>query len=320
MRELSGAAGVASPTRGFGIMLPVTPVEAPDVGRFAEMSEQLDFDLLGCGEHLMFRAPVANAFVRLAFAAGRTTRIGLVAAVVPLPLYPAALAAKLALEVSFVSGGRFCLGVGVGGEYPAEFELAGVSLADRGRRADEAIDVVRLLATGTPQSFAGAHARFTSATLAPAGGELPIWVSGRSARAVARAARVGDVWFPYLMTPEQLAVGVADLRSRAGEGPAAPPRVCVGVFVNVASTRAAAAAEAATVVGSLYDVSFGGRRAEYLVAGTADECVERLARLIAAGADDVMFVAACESSRWEEVVGTLAADVVPALRGGAGSR
>ena len=66
-----------------------------------------------------------NGFVALAAAAGATERIRLLSSLTVLPLYPAALAIKLATTVDQVSGGRFDMGVGVGGEHPPEFVAAG---------------------------------------------------------------------------------------------------------------------------------------------------------------------------------------------------
>ena len=82
----------------------------------AKRAEELGFDLLGCGEHLFFHGPTPNAFAMLAAAAAATTRIGLVTSVALLPLYPAAMVAKLAAVIDNISQGRFELGVGAGGE------------------------------------------------------------------------------------------------------------------------------------------------------------------------------------------------------------
>ena len=46
------------------------------------------------------------------------------------------------------SNGRLTLGVGIGGEYPAEFENAGLRVNQRGRRTDECLEVLRRLWTG----------------------------------------------------------------------------------------------------------------------------------------------------------------------------
>ncbi len=90
----------------------------------ARRAEQLGFDLVAAGEHVFFHGPAANAFVTLAAAAAVTKRIRLLSALTILPLYPMAMAAKLASTLDLISRGRFDLGVG--GEFP-DFS----SLADR---------------------------------------------------------------------------------------------------------------------------------------------------------------------------------------------
>jgi alkanesulfonate monooxygenase SsuD/methylene tetrahydromethanopterin reductase-like flavin-dependent oxidoreductase (luciferase family) len=98
----------------------------------ARTAEDAGYDGVATGEHLFFHGPHANAFVALAAAAGATSRVRLLSSLTVLPLYPAALAAKLATTLDQVSGGRFDMGVGVGGEYPPEFEAAGVDVRQRG--------------------------------------------------------------------------------------------------------------------------------------------------------------------------------------------
>ena len=89
----------------------------PSLPAEARAAEEAGYDGVATGEHLFFHGPVTNAFVSLAAAAGATTRIRLLSSLTVLPLYPAALAAKLAATLDQVSGGRFDMGVGVGGEY-----------------------------------------------------------------------------------------------------------------------------------------------------------------------------------------------------------
>src|SRR3989337_1774491 len=83
----------------------------------ATQAEELGFDIIGCGEHLFFHGPTPNAFAMLAAAAGVTERIRLVTSVALLPLYPAAMVAKMAAAIDDISGGRFELGLGSRGEY-----------------------------------------------------------------------------------------------------------------------------------------------------------------------------------------------------------
>ena len=100
-----------------------TALRSPyDVAAQARRIEQLGFDILGCGEHVSFHVDTANGFISLSVAAGATTSIRLMSTITLVPLYPAALLAKLGASLDVASGGRFTLGVGVGGEFPKEFE------------------------------------------------------------------------------------------------------------------------------------------------------------------------------------------------------
>src|ERR1700720_3106380 len=84
---------------GVGIAIDDPRTVVADV----ERAEELEFDLVGCGEHLFFHGPTPNAFAMLAAAAGATRTIRLVSSITLLPLYPAALAAKMAASLDRVS-------------------------------------------------------------------------------------------------------------------------------------------------------------------------------------------------------------------------
>jgi len=184
----------------------------------AREAEQLGFDYVASGEHLFFHDACPNPFVTLAAAAGATRHIRLVSTISLLPLYPAALVAKLVATLDQVSGGRFELGVGAGGEYPAEFVAAGVTAESRFRRLSESLEVMRMLFARLPVSFEGEFTRLDEVRLDPPPRQRPgppIWLGGRKPGAVRRAARYADVWMPYMVTPERLAEGLAQVRSAA---------------------------------------------------------------------------------------------------------
>src|SRR3990172_9525478 len=168
----------------FGITL--FPQQWQDVTRIEEMG----YDSAWTSEHIFFYFPTFDALTALAAMAARTTRIQLGTAVLLLPLRPAALAAKEIASVDIISGGRLIVGVGVGGEYPKEFEAVGVPVKERGARTDEAIHVLKLLFTQDNVTFHGRFTNLEGVTLQPkppqAGGP-PVWGAGRSGGAVRRA-------------------------------------------------------------------------------------------------------------------------------------
>jgi probable F420-dependent oxidoreductase len=143
--------------------------------------------------------PVADPLQCLSFVAAVTTRILLGTGVLLLPYHhPVALAKRLA-TLDVLSKGRMrLLTVGVGA-LPGEAAAGGVDFATRGRRADEAIDVLRLLWSGGEDgvSFDGEFYSFTSLCSYPKPlARLPIHVGGSSRAAARRAGLRGDGYFP----------------------------------------------------------------------------------------------------------------------------
>ena len=200
----------------------------------ARHAERLGFDLAAAGEHVFFHGPVASAFVTLAAAAAVTERIRLLSAVTLLPVYPMVLAAKMAATLDLVSHGRFELGVGVGGEYPAEFAASGVTVAGRGARADEALAVLVRLLSGERVTAEGRFGSLRDLRLDPPPVQrprLPLWVGGRKMPAMRRAGRFADVWMPYMVSPESFArslAGARDFARQAGR----PGTSLAGVFAG----------------------------------------------------------------------------------------
>ncbi len=92
--------------------------------------------------------PLADPLATLSFVAAATRRILLGTSVLLLPFHHPVVLAKELATIDVLSGGRMrLLTVGLG-VLPGEAEAVGVDFAARGRRADEAIDVLRLLWAG----------------------------------------------------------------------------------------------------------------------------------------------------------------------------
>jgi alkanesulfonate monooxygenase SsuD/methylene tetrahydromethanopterin reductase-like flavin-dependent oxidoreductase (luciferase family) len=82
------------------------------------------------------------------------------------------------------------------GWHKDEFDFMGVPFKGRGRRADEAIRLMRALWNGE-RDFDGEYWSFHDATFEPRPSVQPeIWVGGSSDRAIRRALELGDAWHP----------------------------------------------------------------------------------------------------------------------------
>jgi probable F420-dependent oxidoreductase len=145
--------------------------------------------------------PIADPLETLSFVAAATERILLGTAVLLLPYHHPVVLAKRLATIDVLSKGRMrLLTVGVGA-LPGEAAAAGVDFATRGRRADEAIDVLRLLWAGDENgaSFDGEFFSFQNLCSFPkpaSTGTLPIHVGGSSRAAARRAGQRGDGYFP----------------------------------------------------------------------------------------------------------------------------
>jgi probable F420-dependent oxidoreductase len=121
-----------------------------------------------------------DSLVVLSAAAGVTSRVGLGTAALVLPLRHPVILAKEIASIHLLSGGRFRFGVAVGWD-PAEFEAVGVPLRERGRRTDEALQLVRLLLTEEEVTFRGRFWEVEGVTIHPRIPEPPpLWVAGGS--------------------------------------------------------------------------------------------------------------------------------------------
>jgi probable F420-dependent oxidoreductase len=162
---------------------------------------------------------IADPLECLSFVAASTASILLGTGVLLLPYHHPVILAKRLATLDVLSAGRMRLfSIGVS-SLPGEAAAVGVDYATRGRRADEAIDVMRALwagyATGT--SFHGEFYSFDNATSYPKPLQmLPVHVGGSSAAAARRAGRRGDGYFAGgRLTPAERVAQIDVMRTTA---------------------------------------------------------------------------------------------------------
>lgn len=130
-----------------GIGLPIADPQS--LVAWAERAESGPFSTLGLLDRLVYDNP--EPLVTLAHLAGATQRIRLQTEVLLAPLRETALLAKQVATLDRLSGGRFTLGLGVGGRAD-DHEASGTQLRTRGKRLDEQITTMRWLWSGEPYS------------------------------------------------------------------------------------------------------------------------------------------------------------------------
>jgi alkanesulfonate monooxygenase SsuD/methylene tetrahydromethanopterin reductase-like flavin-dependent oxidoreductase (luciferase family) len=111
-----------------------------------------------------------------------------------------ALVARMASTLHIASGGRFVLGIGIGGA-PREHEAYGMDFppaAERVARLEEAVAVIRALWTGGPVTRPSPFYPLHDAYAHPVPAEPPPIVIGGETRPGARlAGRIGDGWTAF---------------------------------------------------------------------------------------------------------------------------
>ncbi len=306
----------------FGAVL---GLDVEETAAEARWLEDLGYEYLGCGEHFMRGnppGPSSAALPVLAVAAGATTTIRLVSSVILLPFYHPTILSKLTSTLDIASGGRLTLGVGVGGEFPVEFQAAGISATQRGRRTDECLEALKRLWTQENVSYNGRHYKLDDVTIAPSPTQHPhppIWVAGRRDAAMARAVRYGEGWLPYLYSPEKYQGSVEKISSLASENgrDLSEFQWANFQFISIYDTREEAAQVAAQSLGMQYRYSgdFMDIVGAYCVLGTVEECIKRLQEYVEAGARQFLFSWACPPEDRPRHIETVAQEIIPRLRG-----
>ena len=152
-----------------------------------------------------------------------TERLRFVTFVLKLPMRHPLIVAKQATSVAVLTDNRLVLGVGAS-PWPEDYQLVGVPWEERGRRMDEAIDVVRGLSAGGYFEFHGECYDIDSVKMSPVPSkQLPIMVGGHATPALRRAAR-SDGWLHGGGDPADLPGLLAKLNQlREEEGTADRP-------------------------------------------------------------------------------------------------
>src|SRR5262245_25082177 len=118
-----------------GLWLP----QIDELVRTVELVDRAGFDSIWVGDHIAFAIPILDPLLQLAQAAVASRRLLIGTGVYLLPLRHPGPVAKEVSTLDHLSEGRLIFGVGVGGEFPREYALAGVPVAERGARLSEGI-------------------------------------------------------------------------------------------------------------------------------------------------------------------------------------
>lgn len=199
---------------GFGTR---TTLNDEGFGTVVDALERLRFDSLWLSERIGAEAP--DPLVAMSFAAGRTRSLKFGMSVMVLPgRNPIVLAKELA-TLDRLSGGRLLPAFGLGVADPQEQQAFGVQRAERGKRFDEALAVLRGAWGPGLLTHHGEHFHYDDLVVLPKPRQqhLDVWLGGIAPSELRRVGRLADGWLPSFVTPDDVARGRGIIESVCAE-------------------------------------------------------------------------------------------------------
>jgi len=166
-----------------------------------ETAEAMGFDYLALPDRVSRPVPRFDTLTLMAGIALRTKKIRMQTHIFVLPLRQPIELARRIITVDHLSQGRFTFVVGLGGEgssvYLKEYQDVGIAKEERGRRANEMLEALKILWTQPSATFEGKYYRFKDVVFEPKPYQRPhppIWVGGASEGAFRRVVKYADGW------------------------------------------------------------------------------------------------------------------------------
>jgi alkanesulfonate monooxygenase SsuD/methylene tetrahydromethanopterin reductase-like flavin-dependent oxidoreductase (luciferase family) len=294
----------------------------PKIDELVQMVEQVDrcdFDSLWVGDHISMPIPFLDPLQQIAQAAVISRRLTFGVGVYLLPLRNFAPVAKQVSTLDLMTEGRLIFGVGVGGEFPKEYEASGIPHSERGARLSDGIRVLKKFWSGAPVTHESPFLKFENVAMRPTPwqkGGPPIWCGGRSKPALRRAARIGDGWHSYAITSDMYRDGLALIKETAEEVGRSFSPFGTGhlLFARVSDDYESALDEAADHLSTRYNMNMRPAAKRYGAIGTPQDVAEAIRNFYEAGVRHITLDIAGVYERRGEQLERFSSDVLPLLR------
>ncbi|MFF3585152.1 LLM class flavin-dependent oxidoreductase [Streptomyces mirabilis] len=210
---------MSNPTSGLRLGLVLPPCPTPhELRASASYIDDSGIHSLWVTDRTVAGMPWLDALTALGTLAAVTRRVRIGTSVLVLPRRNPVHVAHALATVDHLSEGRLIVGVGVGNSAvsAAEFDIAGVDMARRGRVTDEYLDLLRRLWTSDDVDHEGEGWRWAGVSLAPKPVRwVPVWVGGSTSAARRRAGRAGDGWLAVFSSPERFPAEWTEVQEEA---------------------------------------------------------------------------------------------------------
>jgi probable F420-dependent oxidoreductase len=282
--------------------------------------EEFNYDSFWTGEHIVYHRPIIEAVTILTRAATLTNRIKVGPATLLLPLRHPTITAKQFSSLDVLSQGRVLLTVGVGGDYPREFQACGVPIKERGQRTQESIEIIKKYWSGERFDYDGKIFHLKDVDMLPkpvTPGGPPIWVSGRQDAPMRRAATIGDGWFPYMFTAERFSHScnrVKEFAEEAGRALTRDYTFACFIYVSLCDDEKKAREHGVKELSYRYDQDFSELVDKYCAYGSPDKVKDYLAKYVEAGCNYFILAPIMPPKNRREHLERLAREVISDLQ------
>jgi alkanesulfonate monooxygenase SsuD/methylene tetrahydromethanopterin reductase-like flavin-dependent oxidoreductase (luciferase family) len=205
-----------------GVQLPEAErvVHWPEYLAMARAAEEVGFDSIWLGDHLLYRGDgreergPLEVWTLLSALAAVTEHATIGPLVACASFHPPGLIAKMAATVDEVSGGRLVLGLGAGWN-ETEYRAFGLPYDHRVSRFEESFEIVRRMLAGERVTLDG---RFWQAEdlvlLPPPGRRIPLMIGSNGERMLSIAMPHVDWWNTWYASYGNTVEGFAELNDR----------------------------------------------------------------------------------------------------------
>lgn len=204
-----------SVTIGLGLGLSRFPFSnAKSYWQWVALCEASKVDSIWQTDRLISKDPMLECVTTMAALAGATQRIRFGMNVASIALRDPLLTAKQLATVDVLSQGRVLPAFGLGSALSMDYAATGTSTKRRGKRANEALELVHRLWHEEDVCFDGEFFHYENATISPrpVNQSIPLWIGGSSEVAMRRTAQYGTGWLGGIDTPAQTAVMVSGIK------------------------------------------------------------------------------------------------------------
>jgi probable F420-dependent oxidoreductase len=203
---------------GVGVGLAQNPFSSADAyWRWVELCEENGVDSIWQTDRLVSSEPFLECMSTMAALAGATKQMKFGMNVASLALRDPLLMAKQCATIDYLSNGRLLPAFGLGSNRSRDWSATNTDTRRRGKRMDEALQIVSRLWAGEKLTFKGEFFDYDDVSIAPppVQSPLPLWIGGSSQAAFERTAKYGTGWQASFENPEEAGIAVRAIHAAA---------------------------------------------------------------------------------------------------------